>query len=224
MKKSFKLLSSVLACLTIISTSSVTFAAPFSYKKVLKYGLIGGGITTVATLTAIGTYKILNEKIIEINSEEDFEQIQNCRDTITKAVVNVKIIPEYAFKNCTKLKEAELNEVNCIGNNAFINCKSLKNVKNSSSVETIEKYAFSDCSSLKGSDFSGVKNIQEGAFYGCKSLSKIDLSSIETIGAFSFSGCTSLQNVTLPKKSVNFENSILLQTYKTKTQIKFYYK
>lgn len=224
MKKPFRLLPSVLAALTIISTSSVTFAASFSCKKVLKYGLIGSGITTLAALTAIGAHKLLDEKTIEINSEEDFEQIQNCRDTITKVIINVKIIPEYAFKNCIKLKEVELNEVNCIRNNAFLNCKSLKNVRNSSSVETIEKYAFSDCSSLKASDFSGVKHIQEGAFYGCKSLNNVNLSSIKDIGAFSFSGCTRLRNVILPKNSINFENSILLQTYKTKGQIKFHYK
>lgn len=213
MKKSFKLLSTILATLTIMSASSATFAASSSCKKVLKYGLIGAGVT----FAAVKAYKFFNEKTIEINSEKDFEQIENCRNNITKAVINVETIPEYAFKDCSKLKEVELNAVKHIENAAFIRCESLKIMKNSSGVKT----AFSGCLALKEIDFSGAEHIQKGAFWGCESLNKIDLSSITRIGTYSFSCCTSLKNVIVPQNSVDFQNSILAQTCKTKGEIEF---
>ena len=115
MKTPFKLLSLVLAALTFMSASSITFATPQNnskalvYKKALKYGLISAGVTAATALTAVGAYKLFSpkheEKVIEINSEEDFEQIKNCRDTITKAIVRVETIPECAFRDCINLKE-----------------------------------------------------------------------------------------------------------------------
>lgn len=217
MKKSFKLLSTILATLTVMSAPAPTFAASYSCKKVLKYGLIGAGVT----FAAVKAYKYFNEKTIEINSEKDFEQVENCRNTITKAVINVETIPEYAFKDCTKLKEVELNAVKHIENAAFIRCESLKIMKNSSVVKTIGEYVFSGCLALKEIDFSGAEHIQKGAFWGCESLNKIDLSSITHIGTYSFSCCTSLKNVILPQNSVDFQNSILAQTCKTNGEIEF---
>ena len=136
-------------------------------------------------------------------------------------MINVETIPEYAFKDCTKLKEVELNAVKHIENAAFIRCESLKIMKNSSGVKTIGEYAFSGCLALKEIDFSGAEHIQKGAFWGCESLNKIDLSSITRIGTYSFSCCTSLKSVILPQNSVDFQNSILAQTCKTNGEIEF---
>ena len=233
MKKHFKLLSLVLAALTFMSASSVTFAAPqnskpSTSKKILKYGLIGTGITTATVLTAVGAYKIFGGKVIEINSEEDFKKINNCKDTITKAIINVKIIPEYAFKDCKNLKEVEFNAVKHVDNAAFLRCESLKTVKNLSGVDFIGEYAFSGCLSLKEIDLSSVMFIQTAAFWGCKSLDKIDLSSLCRMSDRCFSCCSGLRGVILPQNSINFknlsdfENSILAQTCKTEGEIKFY--
>ena len=227
MKKHLKLLSLVLAALAALSASSVTFAAPqngesSTSKKILKHGLIGIGITTAATLTAVGAYKIFGGKVIEINSERDFKQIENCKDTITKAIINVKIIPEYAFKDCKNLKEVEFNAVKHVDNAAFLRCESLKTVKNLSGVDFIGEYAFSGCLSLKEIDLSSVMFIQTAAFWGCKSLDKIDLSSLCRMSDRCFSCCSGLRGVILPQNSINFENSILAQTCKTEGEIKFY--
>ena len=202
MKKYFKLLSFVLAALTFMSASSVTFAAPqnnrsSTSKKILKYGLIGAGVTTTAILVAIGAYKIFGPKYnenevesesetgdeieIEINSEEDFEQIQHCRNNLIKATVNVENIPQEAFQNCKKLKEVDLAGVKSIGRLAFSNCKKLEILRNSSKVEIVHTMTFFECSALEIVDLPGVTMASECMFFDCPSLKKINLPNVETV-------------------------------------------
>ena len=222
MKKHFRLLSFVLAALTFMSASSVTFAAPqnskpSTSKKILKYGLIGTGITTATVLTAVGAYKIFGEKVIEINSEEDFKKIENCKNTITKAIVNVENIPVRAFAFCKNLKEVDLAGVKSIQHLAFWNCHKLEILKNSSKVELIDMMAFTNCFSLKNIDLPGVKEVAQCAFHNCTSLERINLPNLETIALLALFGkwqnftkadsyrssityyCPSLKEVNLPK-------------------------
>ena len=222
MKKHFRLLSLVLAALTFMSASSVTFAAsqnskPSTSKKILKYGLIGTGITTATVLTAVGAYKIFGEKVIEINSEEDFKKINNCRETITKVIVNVENIPVRAFAFCKNLKEVDLAGVKSIQHLAFWNCHKLEILKNSSKVELIDMMAFTNCFSLKNIDLPGVKEVAQCAFHNCTSLERINLPNLETIALLALFGkwqnftkadsyrssityyCPSLKEVNLPK-------------------------
>ena len=222
MKKHFRLLSFVLAALAALSASSVTFAAPqnskpSTCKKILKYGLIGTGITTATVLTAVGAYKIFGEKVIEINSEEDFKKIENCKNTITKAIVNVENIPVRAFAFCKNLKEVDLAGVKSIQHLAFWNCHKLEILKNSSKVELIDMMAFTNCFSLKNIDLPGVKEVAQCAFHNCTSLERINLPNLETIALLALFGkwqnftkadsyrssityyCPSLKEVNLPK-------------------------
>ena len=222
MKKYLKLLSLVLAALAALSASSVTFAAPqnskpSTSKKILKYGLIGTGITTATVLTAVGAYKIFGEKVIEINSEEDFKKIENCKNTITKAIVNVENIPVRAFAFCKNLKEVDLAGVKSIQHLAFWNCHKLEILKNSSKVELIDMMEFTNCFSLKNIDLPGVKEVAQCAFHNCTSLERINLPNLETIALLALFGkwqnftkadsyrssityyCPSLKEVNLPK-------------------------
>ena len=202
MKKAFKFLSAILAALTVMSTSSVTFASTqnnrsSTCKKILKYGLTGAGVTATAILVAIGTYKIFGPKSneneveiesetgdeveIEINCEEDFEQIQYCRNNLIKATVNVENIPKNAFENCKKLKEVDLAGVKSIGRLAFCNCKKLEILRNSSKVEIVHTMTFFKCSALKIVDLPGVKMASECMFFECPSLEKINLPNVKTV-------------------------------------------
>ena len=204
MKKQFKLLSSILAALTVMSASSITFAAPQNsnkipvYKKALKYGLISAGVTAAAALTAVGAYKLFSpkdkvattheenktaceEKVIEINSEEDFEQIKNCKDTLVKAKVNVYTIPPFAFNSCTKLKEVDLSGVKVIKRLAFFNCHELETVNNSSNVEFIGTCAFSSCPAIRELNFPRVTTVNYHTFFYCESLKTINLANIERV-------------------------------------------
>ena len=241
MKKQFKLLSSILAALTVMSASSITFAAPKNnnkvpvYKKALKYGLISAGVTAAAALTAVGAYKIFSpkdkikttheeneaaceEKVIEINSKEDFKQIEKCRNTITKAIVNVETIKLCAFDGCINLKEVDLsNKVKNIEIESFRNCHSLKIISNSSNVEYIAKWAFINCWSLEKVDLPTAKIVCESAFVCCPLLKKINLSNATNLILMAFFGewfnyekansyissitykCSSLKELILPK-------------------------
>ena len=203
MKKQFKLLSSILAALTIMSASSITFAAPQNnnkvpvYKKALKYGLISAGVTAAAALTAVGAYKLFSSKTaeteaepehesngkteIEINSEEDFEQIKNCKNTLVKAKVNVYTIPPFAFNSCTKLKEVDLSGVKVIKRLAFFNCHELETVNNSSNVEFIGTCAFSSCPAIRELNFPRVTTVNYHTFFYCESLKTINLANIERV-------------------------------------------
>ena len=81
-----------------------------------------------------------------------------------------------------------------IENNAFQNCKSLKEVIIGESVYGIDAFAFLGCEGLeKVTIGSGVKEIQTGAFSQCSRLKRVKLSeNIEYIGEFSFVGLKNL--------------------------------
>ena len=235
MKTPFKLLSLVLSALTVMSASSAAFATPINIenptcKKVLKYGLIGAGATAATLLTAAGAYKLFGSKTaemeIEINSEEDFNKIQDCRDSITKVILNIETIKPNAFEYCPNLKEVDLHGVKYIGHNAFISCSKLTTVINSSNVQFIDNFAFCNCSALKEIDLPNVSAVKTGAFFRCKSLNKINLSSVKLISDNAFTQCTSLKNVALPENSKNLAKIISSQKNKDTNsgKINFIYK
>lgn len=87
-----------------------------------------------------------------------------------------------------------------IGNNAFYNCVSLKNVTLADSVETIGYYTFYGCTSLESVTLSkALTDIPARMFGECTSLKSVTLpDSVENIGAYAFEGCVSLEKIALP--------------------------
>lgn len=186
MKKSFKLLSTALAALTVTSVSPTAFAAP-RYKKssnfenTVAYGLFGSVVTAVSIFAGIKIYDILSEEdddtpneVIIINSENDFKKIQDHKNEIVKVIVNVENIPQNAFENCSKLIEADLPKVKTIGICSFAGCKKLKKV-NAPKLTTICAGAFINCKELEDFELENVSRIGINAFGGCKKLSFMDL-------------------------------------------------
>lgn len=90
--------------------------------------------------------------------------------------------------------------VGSIGNGAFQNNKTLKDVIIPDGVTSIEGGAFRGCTSLTNIDIPGsVENIEEAAFLFCSSLKGIDIpAGVEHIGVMAFGGCTSIKSVTIP--------------------------
>lgn len=106
----------------------------------------------------------------------------------------------YAFFECESLKEVTLPEgLTSIGVRAFYGCTSLWSIQLPNSVTTIRELAFAGCDALKSIDFGeGLTEIGINAFYNCDSLTKITLpTSLKTLPASCFAGCIALAEVDL---------------------------
>lgn len=90
---------------------------------------------------------------------------------------NLTTIGQGAFSNCKKLsKRITIKSVSKIENNAFRNCKSLREVNIlSNNVQYIRYYAFQNCKQLRSITINGVNKIDSSAFDNCKKLSKITI-------------------------------------------------
>ena len=114
------------------------------------------------------------------------------------------------------------DSVTGIGESAFENCESLKNLRLSANIETIGKRAFAGCTRLTSIDIpSGVKVLEQEVFAGCTALASITLheglqrirpqafaetaiqsivvpDSVTTMGGHVFRNCYNLSSVKLP--------------------------
>ena len=91
-------------------------------------------------------------------------------------------------------------QTNKIEDNAFNNCKTLKEMKIPDGITHIGRSAFYGCTAL-GSVYipDSVVEIGEGAFYGCTALKRIELpKNLVTLGDNAFYGCTALGSVYIP--------------------------
>lgn len=91
--------------------------------------------------------------------------------------------------------------VTTIGNAAFMNCKSLKEVNLSNSLTSLGKSAFSGCTSLETIILpDSLKDIQNALFNGCTALKSVTLGAYTTnIGTKVFYGCKKLDRIYIPK-------------------------
>jgi len=87
-----------------------------------------------------------------------------------------------------------------IGDFAFYDCVSLKNIKLPKSIKSINKIAFYNCSSLQKIDLPpSLTTLGDYAFENCSSLQKIDLPpSLTTLSDSAFENCRSLKEITGP--------------------------
>ncbi len=113
---------------------------------------------------------------------------------------NTKYISYGAFRD-SKLSDVIIpNSVVSIGNVAFQNCDSLRNVDISDFVLKIGISCFGGCSLLTKLDLpKGLEKIERTAFANCDALAVVDFpEGLEEIGSGAFEGCDSLVNVNIP--------------------------
>ena len=119
------------------------------------------------------------------------------RITVTEACQK---LGNYAFFECESLKEIILPEgLTDIGVRAFYGCIRLWSVTIPNTVTNIRELAFAYCDALTSIRFgSGLTTIGINAFYNCDSLVEIALPvSLKSIPASCFAGCTSLTKIEL---------------------------
>ena len=170
--------------------------AASSYSNYIKYFFGGNSFGNLTTIyvpegyysrysEAYGPYLQAKTRIREMGSE-DFIIENGVLTAYTGTGEDVKV-PE---------------EVREIGERAFQNNTTLKNIELPSGLETIGAYAFSGCSALKGVRIPGnVTEIGSSAFYNCTGLTgELELpEGLISIGDSAFSGCKGIKGtLTLP--------------------------
>ena len=122
-------------------------------------------------------------------------------DSVTK-------IGDSAFQECMSLKEIVIpSGVTEIGSSLFFACNGLTRVDIPDRVTKIGESAFNSCVSLKEIVIpNGVTEIEDYAFSGCMSLKKIAIpSGVTSIGLYVFHKCFELTSVDIPNSVTKIE-------------------
>ncbi len=112
---------------------------------------------------------------------------------------SLKVIEDYAFRNCPIVKITFPEELESIGEEAFSHTY-IPKVLIPNSVTTIKRDAFSHCPSLQYARLSNSLNeISSGLFSFCDSLEEVHLpDEVRLIGSFTFGRCKKLTRINLP--------------------------
>lgn len=118
--------------------------------------------------------------------------------------VPVTAIGSWAFDNESSLVSLTLPEsIELVGESAFQDCKSLKNVELSShsSLHEIGDYAFAFCLELEKMDLpQSLRVIGESAFWHCSRLRAVSVpDGVEELSEGAFGYCSAMTNVSLPE-------------------------
>lgn len=111
------------------------------------------------------------------------------------------------FKNSTKLKSINLENVDSIGMECFKGCTSLTSV-DLSAVKFIDNSAFESCTGLTEVNMSGAFTLRPQAFKDCSSLAKVSMSGMPNAEAGAFQGCTALADVTMSGRAIQIKSSL----------------
>ena len=102
-------------------------------------------------------------------------------------------LPDNCFSDCTMLSQINLDKIEKIGSNTFLNCKGLKGELNLESTNTIRARAFAGCTGI-----TSVTLSDKISSIGHSSMRLKDLKMNTNMVANPFPGCTSLEKITIP--------------------------
>jgi len=122
-------------------------------------------------------------------------------------------IGERAFQDCKSLKNITLpNGIKQIGFAAFLSCSNLENVYIPDSLTVIGESAFSNCTSLNKINIPRGITYLNDTFYGCTNLQNIVIpGNVKNIETNAFSGCSNLNTVTIEKGVETIGNGAFYQ-------------
>ena len=114
----------------------------------------------------------------------------------------------HIFSNFPNLEEVVLGErVKNIGAEYFKNCTKLKSI-NLENVDTIGVRCFLGCTALEKVDLKKADLVDANAFEGCTSLTSVDITTADLmLGYSAFKGCSALKNIDISGLHINSHNS-----------------
>lgn len=206
----------------------------------------GEGTKVVVTIAEAGTLgeEVLKQvsNLADVNhltvsgtiNATDIESIKNSSPnliTLDLSGVNMKDIPNGFMSGKTSFTQVVLpSNAETIGENAFYNCKRMKEITLPESVKEIKyrafyntalttivlpegltrlgSYVFDDCYYLESVNIpAGITGIEEYTFNSCRALKSIELpEKVTYINSYAFEGCSALTSVTFPNNmtSINY--------------------
>lgn len=119
--------------------------------------------------------------------------------TVDGEQYTIVAISTLAFDDCSFIENIVLpSTITDIPSGAFKNCSRLRTI-NLDNIKTIGSSAFEGCDSLKVADMPEVKSIGASAFKDCLSLETVSAPNLVFVYESSFSNCSNLKNVTVPE-------------------------
>ena len=151
----------------------------------------------------------LNGRKVTVIGEKAF--FSNGDDIVNLVISeNIKVIDDYAFASCFKLKTITFpDSLERINDNAFENCEALRNINWGNGLWKIDSDAFQNCKKLYSLILpSSLEYIDMSVFWGCTMLKSISFknrqSKLKEIQSTAFYDCSSLETIELPSDTVEF--------------------
>lgn len=212
------LVACTVACISTSDNDSSALATVFDQgdlkfsvvENTLDSGMIAGyatGKDDVGELTFPATVNFngLTYKVKEVKSGAFSHQALLKKVRISGE--NMEVIGENAFIACSKLNSFEFgSKIKTIGKSAFSGCKSLESVSIGDQLTYLGASAFQGCEKLRNVELNtdACSEILERTFYGCKLLETIVFpNEVDTIGKEAFQGCVALRAFKMTSNTLN---------------------
>ena len=188
MKKISYIIKPALLCLFILLSFMAGKSARAAKSGDYEYRIEKNKIT-ITKYTGKAKKVVIPEKIAgkTVATIGAYAFYQNKTVTNVKLPSSVKIIESSAFSRCKKLKSINLEDVEDIYSNAFMNNFSLRGELDLESAETVGRMAFANCKKIKKVVFSE------------------DLELVSNKSSCPFNGCISIEEFEVPESNVNFK-------------------